>query len=103
MSVKKNSKVVSINGRALSWDEFVGEVRTLLKAASNVRQIERDSQLTYRWLIEFKRGTYRDVTADNVIRLAQALGLRFRINVDIPSAAPEPARAATTIVVSPKR
>lgn len=102
MKKQKPPKVVQYKNVAMSWDEFIGEVRKLLVARKGeMREIEKDTGLTYRWIIDFKRQVYRDVTADNVIRLCQWLGLRFRVHVDAAQVADRPPRATTGRLTSP--
>lgn len=97
----KSSKVVNLNDRLMSWDEFVGEIRDLLKAhKGHMTTLASENGLSYRWLVDFKRGVWREVTADMVIRLAQGLGMTFKVLVEGSPLTHKPSRAATARVAS---
>jgi hypothetical protein len=88
----KKSKVerpVRLAGKKLTWDEFLDVVRDRLHLMhGGWARITRESGLTYRWLRTFAHAEKADVTPSMVFKLANRLGIRYEITVDIPKAQP---------------
>lgn len=98
----KKAKFVMLEGAPISWDEFVGEVRKMLAdQKGQMRAIESRTGLTYRWIVDFKRGVYRDVTTELVIRLAQGLGLSVKMVVSRARVAKAPVARASAPLRKP--